>query len=95
MSDVSENRSIAQVKSDIEAFLPPRQTYSLDVRPTYLPPHIDTWPFIYERVDHHKPPLSPAYEGPFPVLDRREKTIKVNRNGKISWLSIDRVKPAF
>jgi len=35
------------------------------------------------------------YEGPLVVLERREKTFKVQRDLSTAWISIDRLKPAF
>ena len=95
LSDVTEYRTIEEIREDIESFIPPRRTYNPEARTQYRPPHLESCPFVFERIDHHKPPLSPSYEGPFPVLERREKTIKVNKNGKEIWLSMDRVKAAF
>ena len=98
-SDILPSAAVHQTIEDtqeaINPFLPPKRTYNPSSRKKYIPASLGSTPFIYERIDHHRQPLSDTYEGPFAVLERGEKTIKVNKNGKEVWLSIDRVKPAF
>ena len=48
--------------------------------------------FLFERVDHHKNPLSFAYEGPYPVIDFKDKVVTVSKNNKHHTISIDRIK---
>ena len=47
------------------------------------------------RVDAVKKPLTPPYDGPFPVLQRGQKNFTVLKNNKDVVVSIDRLKPAF
>lgn len=47
------------------------------------------------RIDAVKPTLQPRFEGPYAVLERREKTLKLQCNNRQVWVSIDRLKPAF
>jgi hypothetical protein len=42
-----------------------------------------------------QPPLQPRYEGPFAVLERRTKDLKIQRQNSSVWVSIDLLKPAF
>ena len=51
---------------------------------------------VFLRVDAVKRPLTPPYEGPFPVLRRSDsgKTFDILRNEKTFTVSIDRLKPA-
>ena len=49
--------------------------------------------YVFERVDHHKYPLSFAYEGPYPVIDFKDKIVTVSKNNKSHTISIDRIKP--
>jgi hypothetical protein len=39
------------------------------------------------------PPLSPLYQGPYKVLDRREKFFKLEVGGQPEVISVDRLKP--
>ncbi|GFX03237.1 retrovirus-related Pol polyprotein from transposon 412 [Trichonephila clavipes] len=41
------------------------------------------------------PPLTQPYTGPHEVIARTDKTLQIIINSKPSWVSIDRVKPAF
>ena len=49
---------------------------------------------IFIRVDAVKRPLVPPYEGPFPVLERSDKTFVVLKRDKPVTVTIDRLKPA-
>ena len=50
---------------------------------------------VFVRTAPISKPLDPPYDGPFLVLQRKDKTITIERNGKRDTISIDRVKPAF
>lgn len=50
---------------------------------------------VFVRVDRVKKPLEPAYDGPFPVLERNDKYFSLNINSRIVKISIDRLKPAY
>ena len=50
---------------------------------------------VFVRVDRVKKPLEPAYDGPFPVIDRNDKYFTININNKTVKVSIDRLKPAY
>jgi hypothetical protein len=63
-------------------------------RPVYLPKELSDCSHVYVRRDMVTRPLQPPYEGPFPVLERIDKQIVINRDGKRDVISIDRVKPA-
>jgi len=64
-------------------------------RTTFVPDDLNRTSHVFIRIDAVKPPLQPRYEGPFAVLERREKTFKVQRGQSTTWISIDRLKPAF
>lgn len=51
--------------------------------------------YVFIRVDMVKKSLQRPYEGPYEVIERGEKFVKVLINGKHQRVSIDRVKPAF
>ena len=57
-----------------------------------LCPALDSASHVFLRVDAVKRPLTPPYEGPFPVLSRSAKTFKILRHGKDVTVSIDRLK---
>lgn len=50
---------------------------------------------VFVRIDKIKPPLTQPYEGPFPVIKRNEKFFTIEKRGKHTNVSIDRIKPAL
>ena len=48
---------------------------------------------VFLRVDSVKKPLTPPYEGPFPVLEKSEKIFKILRRDKTVTVYVDRLKP--
>ena len=84
-----------EVSKITEGFMPPKQTYNAYTRQIRIPPDLLSCPFVYERIDSHRTPLSPNYTGPYPVLQRAKKAYLINKNSKEVWTSIDRLKPAY
>lgn len=64
-------------------------------RKLYLQPGIKSATSVFVRVDRVKQPLSPPYEGPFPVVERRAATFVIRVKGKLEEVSIERLKPAI
>ncbi|XP_015374079.1 PREDICTED: uncharacterized protein LOC107169011 [Diuraphis noxia] len=64
-------------------------------RAVFFPSQLSSSTHVFVRVDAKRPPLQPCYDGPYTVLDRREKIFKVQTSSKQSWISVDRLKPAF
>lgn len=50
---------------------------------------------VFLRIDAVRKPLVPPYCGPYKVLERNKKNFKILINNKISYISIDRLKPAY
>ncbi|CAH8600269.1 unnamed protein product [Schistosoma bovis] len=61
----------------------------------YIPKQLSDSTHVFIRRDNVQHPLQPAYDGPFKVIKRDDKTITVDKAGKTDVISIDRVKPAF
>ncbi|CAH4034235.1 unnamed protein product [Pieris brassicae] len=49
---------------------------------------------VFLRQDAVRKSLKPPYSGPYKVLDRTDKTMRIEMDGKTTTVSIDRVKPA-
>lgn len=64
-------------------------------RTVYMPSQLSLSSHVFVRVDAKRPPLQPRYDGPYAVLDRREKTFKIQMHSRQPWISVDRLKPAF
>ncbi|XP_023242776.1 uncharacterized protein LOC111640921, partial [Centruroides sculpturatus] len=62
---------------------------------TFVFRDLQTCSHVFVRHDAIRKPLQPPYDGPFQVLQRSDKTFRVNINGKEVTVTIDRLKPAF
>lgn len=63
-------------------------------RKTYLQPGLDTCKYVFVRVDHVRPPLTPPFDGPFKVIQRKTATFIVDVNGKQEEITKERLKVA-
>ncbi|XP_064475553.1 uncharacterized protein LOC135389435 [Ornithodoros turicata] len=63
-------------------------------RKIFVYPDFTNASHAFVRVDHAKPPLTPAYAGSYKILARSDKSITVDLNGRRETISLDRVKPA-
>ena len=62
----------------------------------YVPKDLIAFEYVWLRVDRVKKPLEAPYTGPHKVLDRFEKSFKIEDiSGKPKVVSIDRLKPAY
>lgn len=73
--------------------VPPRPPPS--TRKTFVHQDLKTCTHVFVRDDTVRKPLTPPYDGPFPVIRRDDKVFVVNQNGDDKTISIDRLKPAY
>lgn len=81
------------------------KTYMQNIKPTdtkvpekmkeYVPKDLCNCTHVFVRVDKVKPPLTPAYDGPYSVVRRFRKFYVLNIKGKNNSIAIDRLKPAY
>ena len=90
-----EAETLHDIRNNAEKLLPPKQTYSEALRKKFVPTNLQSSPFVYERIDSHKSPLTPSYTGPHPVIQRQSKAYLISKHGAQIWTSIDRLKPAY
>ncbi|UYV63773.1 hypothetical protein LAZ67_2005590 [Cordylochernes scorpioides] len=64
-------------------------------RHVYVPKPLETCSHVYLCRDLILPPLPPPYDGPYEVLFRKPKIYKLKIKKRSTWVSIDRLKPAF
>ncbi|KFM75845.1 hypothetical protein X975_12526, partial [Stegodyphus mimosarum] len=77
------------------ALIKPVKMQSAPQQKVFVHKDLDSCIQVFIRVDRIKKPLEPAYEGPFPVLDRQEKYFSLSIKGKPVKISVDRLKPAY
>ena len=58
-----------------------------------LPDSLATADFVYIRYSGVSKPLTPAYSGPYAVLEQSSKSFKVDLGGRTDIISVDRLKP--
>ncbi|XP_035205306.1 uncharacterized protein LOC118180305 [Stegodyphus dumicola] len=63
------------------ALLKPVKMQNTPQQKAFVHKDLDTCTQVFIRVDRIKKPLEPAYEGPFPVLDRQEKYFSLSIKG--------------
>ncbi|KAL7844548.1 hypothetical protein SRHO_G00230870 [Serrasalmus rhombeus] len=60
---------------------------------SHVPSGLQSAGFVFIRVDGHRRPLRPPYEGPFRVVETGDKHFVVDIGGKPECISVDRLKP--
>ena len=65
------------IHQEVRKFIPCKPTYKKN-RQTYTPPNLSTTTHAFLRVDAHRPPLTPPYISPFKILQRKQKTNKLD-----------------
>lgn len=73
----------------------PIQTARHTSRSVFFEQRLNTCSHVFVRNDAVRTPLQPTYNGPFPVLERRDKYFKILTKKSKVFISIDRLKPAF
>ena len=70
---------------------PPRDTHQKNI---FQYKEIDTCTHVFLRRIAIAPPLTAPYDGPFKVIVRSGRVMKILIKGKVETVSLDRVKPA-
>ncbi|UYV61860.1 hypothetical protein LAZ67_1006870 [Cordylochernes scorpioides] len=77
------------------ASLKPAPTKPHGNRHVYVPKPLETCSHVYLRRYLILPPLAPPYDGPYEVLFRKPKICKLKIEKRSTWVSFDRLMPAF
>lgn len=77
------------------AELKPTVTAHHNKENVFIQKSLQTSSHVFVRNDTVRSALQPPYDGPFEVLERREKYYVVKLNNRTSKISIDRLKSAF
>jgi hypothetical protein len=62
---------------------------------TFIHKDLTNYTHFFLRQDSTRRVLEPPYSGPYQVLSRKDKTLKLLVHGKPITVSADRVKPAY
>lgn len=85
---------VSQLKKAIETIRPQPFHWKRKEKP-FVHEALTSCSHVFIRVDRTKPPLAPAYEGPYKVLTKQAKFFEVDLGNHSTTISIDRLKPAF
>jgi cleavage and polyadenylation specificity factor subunit 1 len=99
-SDESSEREIKNAPDFVRRLSTALRSYANRTRrhgasPVYVPSTLKSCTRVFVRVETQRASLEPPYTGPHQVIDRDEKTITVDMNGRQTKILLDRVKPAF
>lgn len=61
---------------------------------SFVPRSLASSDFVFTRRDAHRTPLQNPYEGPFRVLEKGDKSFKLDVGGRSETVTVDRLKPA-
>lgn len=62
---------------------------------TYMPPALQTATHVLIRRDSVRRPLQRPYDGPYKILQRKNKYFKIQLPNRTEFISVDRLKPAL
>ncbi|GFX73323.1 integrase catalytic domain-containing protein [Trichonephila clavipes] len=85
---------VSKLKSHMQS-LHPKPPKHHGKRPAFIHPELLEATHVFLRRDMLRRPLQQPYDGPFKVLQRKDKVFFLDINGKRVSVSIDRCKPAF
>ncbi|GFX86826.1 transposon Tf2-11 polyprotein [Trichonephila clavipes] len=85
---------VSKLKSIMQS-LHPKPPKHHSKRPVFIHPGLLEATHVFLRRDMLRRPLQQPYDGPFKVLQRKDKVFFLDINGKRVSVSIDRCKPAF
>ncbi|GFV19606.1 integrase catalytic domain-containing protein [Trichonephila clavipes] len=85
---------VSKLKSHMQS-LHPKPPKHHGKRPVFIHPGLLEATHVFLRRDMLRRPLQQPYDGPFKVLQRKDKVFSLDINGKRVSVSIDRCKPAF
>merc|ERR1712015_135009 len=87
-------QTLARLREDVQR-LRPIPTSRHGRHPNFVPTNLVDADYVFVRRDGHKSPLSRPYAGPFRVVERGNKTFKLDCGGKVDTFTIDRLKRAY
>ena len=90
-----EARKQLQRARDVVRQLRPFPITKENAPASYVHPALKNCKQVFVRVDSMRPTLSRPYQGPYRVLEKRDKYFRVQLRDRVDNVSIDRLKPAY
>ncbi|XP_066953357.1 uncharacterized protein [Macrobrachium rosenbergii] len=91
---LTELTTPSDVSRALKQIMPDKTTYNT-ARKVHFPKELGQTKYAFVRTDAHRHPLSHIYSGPHRVLQQRGKCYQMSVDGSMTWVSIDRLKPAY
>lgn len=93
-NEISPTHFVEKLKLILQQVKPTSTSWH-SVKRVYTNPDLIHSSHVFLRDDKIKPPLTPAYTGPYKVLFRHDKYFVIDYKGKNVKISRDRLKPAY
>ena len=84
---------LQQVRQMVQSRQPPQGSDHSKPK-IYVPKALEAAKYVFVRVDKVQAPLDSPYEGPYEVLERRDRSYKLNYGDRTDWVSLERIKAA-
>lgn len=92
---IPQSEYVKELKTIFENLKPIESANHNTKRKTFVQKELNTCTFVFLRNDAVCPPLTPPYDGPYKVLQRKLSTFVIEIRGKRQEVAIDRLKAAF
>ena len=87
---------VADLRQKIRLLRPiPHVCHGGESRRSYVSQELSSATHVFVRFGAPKTPLQSPYQGPFKVLERREKYFKLDLGNRHDMVSLDIIKPAL
>lgn len=93
-SKIEEAEFVRRLTNVMTSLAPVQRTATATTRP-FVHKDLATCTHVFIRNDTVRAPLTPPYDGPFPVLQKHEKFFKIQLPKRVTVVSLDRLKPAY
>lgn len=94
-TETSQHALVENLSKAMSSLRPTMTSNHNTKRTAYVDKHLKTAKFVFIRVDAVRTPLQSPYTGPHFVVSRGPKTFRLNINGHIKTISVDRLKAAY
>ena len=86
---------LQKIENDVAGFAVPLPHHVQHSLPLQLPPALLATVFVFVREDATIPSLAPLYQGPYLVLERKDKYFSLQLGSRMDVVTVDRLKPGY